>query len=73
MFNKTISSNVAYGKEYPSAEEIVVAAKEGQLHYCVMALPDGYDTTIGEHGLKLAGGEKQRVGIARTLLKNCLL
>jgi ATP-binding cassette subfamily B protein len=70
LFNDTIGYNVAYGREGASQAEIVEAAKAAKIHDFVMSLPDGYQTTVGERGLKLSGGEKQRVGIARTLLKD---
>ena len=70
LFNETIGYNIAYGKDDPSEAEIIAAAKQASIHEFIISLPDGYDTTVGERGLKLSGGEKQRVGIARTLLKN---
>ncbi|MCF3596073.1 ABC transporter ATP-binding protein/permease [Rhodobacteraceae bacterium LMO-12] len=70
LFNDTIRYNIAYGRAGASEEEIVAAAKAAQIHEFIEALPEGYETTVGERGLKLSGGEKQRVGIARTLLKN---
>jgi ABC-type transport system involved in Fe-S cluster assembly fused permease/ATPase subunit len=70
LFNDTIRYNIAYGKDGASHSEIEDAARAAQIHDFIMALPDGYETTVGERGLKLSGGEKQRVGIARTLLKN---
>ena len=70
LFNDTIRYNIAYGRDGASQEEIEGAARAAQIHDFIAALPDGYDTTVGERGLKLSGGEKQRVGIARTLLKN---
>ncbi len=70
LFNETIGYNIAYGTDNPSEAEIIAAAKQARLHDFIIELPDGYDTTVGERGLKLSGGEKQRVGIARTLLKN---
>ncbi|RFP87582.1 ABC transporter ATP-binding protein/permease [Rhodobacteraceae bacterium 63075] len=70
LFNDTIRYNIAYGKDAASEEEIVAAARAAQIHDFVMGLPEGYDTAVGERGLKLSGGEKQRVGIARTLLKD---
>lgn len=70
LFNDTIHYNIAYGRPSATEAEIVAAAKAAKIHEFVMALPDGYATTVGERGLKLSGGEKQRVGIARTLLKN---
>ncbi len=70
LFNDTIRYNIAYGRPEASFEEIVAAAKAAKIHEFIEGLPDGYETTVGERGLKLSGGEKQRVGIARTLLKN---
>ncbi|MEN9011302.1 MAG: ABC transporter ATP-binding protein/permease [Yoonia sp.] len=70
LFNDTVHYNIAYGRPTASEEEIVTAAKAAKIHDFVSSLPDGYQTTVGERGLKLSGGEKQRVGIARTLLKN---
>ncbi len=70
LFNDTIRYNIAYGRDEATEEEIVAAAKAARIHDFVMSLPEGYETKVGERGLKLSGGEKQRVGIARTLLKN---
>ncbi|WP_299690279.1 ABC transporter ATP-binding protein/permease [uncultured Tateyamaria sp.] len=70
LFNDTIRYNIAYGRDAATQEDIFEAARAAQIHDFIMALPDGYDTAVGERGLKLSGGEKQRVGIARTLLKN---
>jgi len=70
LFNDTILYNIAYGRAGASREEIEAAAKAAKIHDFVLRLPQGYDTVVGERGLKLSGGEKQRVGIARTLLKN---
>jgi ATP-binding cassette subfamily B protein len=70
LFNDTIRYNIAYGKEGASQDEVVAAARAAQIHDFIERLPEGYDTAVGERGLKLSGGEKQRVGIARTLLKN---
>ena len=70
LFNDTIFYNIAYGREGASHAEIEQAAKDAQIHDFIQSLPQGYDTLVGERGLKLSGGEKQRVGIARTLLKN---
>ena len=64
------SYNIAYGRDDASHDDIIAAAKAAQIHDFIESLPDGYDTAVGERGLKLSGGEKQRVGIARTLLKN---
>ena len=70
LFNDTVLYNIAYGRPEASRVEIEQAAKDAKIHDFIMSLPDGYETTVGERGLKLSGGEKQRVGIARTLLKN---
>ncbi len=70
LFNDTIRYNIAYGRDGATQEEIEQAARDAQIHDFIVSLPDGYDTMVGERGLKLSGGEKQRVGIARTLLKN---
>jgi ABC-type transport system involved in Fe-S cluster assembly fused permease/ATPase subunit len=70
LFNDSILYNIAYGNPAASHDEIVQAAKAASIHDFVMALPEGYQTQVGERGLKLSGGEKQRVAIARTLLKN---
>ena len=70
LFNDTIRYNIAYGRIGASQSEIEHAARLAQVHDFVQRLPDGYDTRVGERGLKLSGGEKQRVAIARTILKN---
>ncbi|THD84490.1 ABC transporter ATP-binding protein/permease [Aliigemmobacter aestuarii] len=70
LFNDTILYNIAYGRPEASRAEIEAAAKAAKIHDFILSLPEGYETTVGERGLKLSGGEKQRVGIARTLLKN---
>jgi len=70
LFNDTVLYNIAYGRPEASRAEIEEAAKAAKIHDFIVSLPDGYETTVGERGLKLSGGEKQRVGIARTLLKN---
>ncbi|WP_422072869.1 ABCB family ABC transporter ATP-binding protein/permease [Tranquillimonas rosea] len=70
LFNDTIRYNIAYGRPEAPPEEIEAAARAARLHDFVVGLPEGYETRVGERGLKLSGGEKQRVGIARTLLKN---
>ncbi len=70
LFNDTIYYNIAYGRPEASREEVEGAARAAKIHDFILSLPDGYQTTVGERGLKLSGGEKQRVGIARTLLKN---
>ena len=70
LFNDTIGYNIGYGREGASQAEIEAAAKGAAIHDFILSLPHGYDTRVGERGLKLSGGEKQRVAIARTLLKN---
>ncbi|MEL6951977.1 MAG: ABC transporter ATP-binding protein/permease [Pseudomonadota bacterium] len=70
LFNDTIRYNIGYGRPDASFAEIEEAARAAKIHEFITALPEGYETTVGERGLKLSGGEKQRVGIARTLLKN---
>jgi ABC-type transport system involved in Fe-S cluster assembly fused permease/ATPase subunit len=70
LFNDTLLYNIAYGRPEASQTEIEAAARAAEIHEFIMALPDGYDTQVGERGLKLSGGEKQRVGIARTILKD---
>ena len=69
LFNDTIGYNIAYGRPTATQEEIESAAKSAQIHDFIVHLPEGYKTPVGERGLKLSGGEKQRVAIARTLLK----
>ena len=70
LFNDTIAYNIAYGRTQASDEEVREAAKQARIHGFIASTPLGYDTMVGERGLKLSGGEKQRVAIARTLLKN---
>jgi ATP-binding cassette subfamily B protein len=70
LFNDTIRYNIGYGRPGAGDEEIEAAARLAHIHDLIMAMPDGYRTMVGERGLKLSGGEKQRVAIARTLLKN---
>jgi len=70
LFNDTIRYNIGYGRPGARQEEIADAAARAQIHDFIVGLPKGYDTRVGERGLKLSGGEKQRVAIARTLLKN---
>ncbi|TWA63827.1 ATP-binding cassette subfamily B protein [Azospirillum brasilense] len=70
LFNDTVYYNIAYGRPGASPAEVEQAARLAHIHTFIMALPDGYETTVGERGLKLSGGEKQRVAIARTILKN---
>ncbi|WP_261153524.1 ABCB family ABC transporter ATP-binding protein/permease [Serratia quinivorans] len=70
LFNDTLGYNIGYGKTGSSQEEIERAARLAHIHEFIVSLPDGYQTRVGERGLKLSGGEKQRVAIARTILKN---
>lgn len=70
LFNDTILYNIGYGRPGASEDEIQAAARLAHIHDLIMAMPDGYQTMVGERGLKLSGGEKQRVAIARTILKN---
>jgi ATP-binding cassette subfamily B protein len=70
LFNDTIGYNIGYGREGATQAEIEAAARGAAIHDFILSLPQGYDTRVGERGLKLSGGEKQRVAIARTLLKN---
>ncbi|RKT34649.1 ATP-binding cassette subfamily B protein [Roseovarius halotolerans] len=70
LFNDSIGYNIAYGRAGANQADVEEAAKAAQIHDFIIGLPEGYDTQVGERGLKLSGGEKQRVGIARTLLKD---
>lgn len=70
LFSGTVYENIAYGRERASKEEVVEAAKRAGAHEFIMALKDGYDTYVGERGVKLSGGQKQRISIARVFLKN---
>ena len=70
LFNDTIYYNISYGRPSASPAEVEEAARLAQIHDFVMSLPEGYQSTVGERGLKLSGGEKQRVAIARTIIKN---
>ncbi|MET3479833.1 MULTISPECIES: ABCB family ABC transporter ATP-binding protein/permease [Variovorax] len=70
LFNDTVEYNIAYGRPGATREEVEAAARAARIHDFIAATPKGYETTVGERGLKLSGGEKQRVAIARTLLKN---
>ena len=70
LFNDTIEYNIAYGRPGAAREDVIGAARAAHIHDFIESLPDGYATMVGERGLKLSGGEKQRVAIARTLLKN---
>ncbi|MBV4396964.1 ABC transporter ATP-binding protein/permease [Advenella alkanexedens] len=70
LFNNTIYYNIAYGRPSATHDEVIEAAKSASIHQFVTSLPDGYESQVGERGLKLSGGEKQRVAIARTILKD---
>ena len=70
LFNDTIRYNIAYGNPEASEEQIIQAARTAHIHDFIISLPEGYEATVGERGLKLSGGEKQRIAIARTVLKN---
>ena len=70
LFNDTVRYNIAYGRTDATEQEVEQAARAARIHDFIVATPKGYDTMVGERGLKLSGGEKQRVAIARTLLKN---
>ncbi|KAG0016597.1 Iron-sulfur clusters transporter atm1, mitochondrial [Entomortierella chlamydospora] len=70
LFNTTIKRNIQYGRVSASDEEVIMAAKKAQIHDAIMRLPDQYETKVGERGLMLSGGEKQRVALSRAILKN---
>ena len=70
LFNDSIGYNIGYGSDNATRDQVIDAAKAARIHDFIEGLPDGYDTQVGERGLKLSGGEKQRVAIARTILKN---
>lgn len=70
LFNDSIKYNIQYGRPDATEAELIQAAKTAHIHEFIETLPEGYDTTVGERGLKLSGGEKQRIAIARTVLKN---
>jgi len=70
LFNDTVEYNIAYGRAGATRAEVEAAARAAHIHDFIVAQPQGYDTVVGERGLKLSGGEKQRVAIARTLLKD---
>jgi len=70
LFSDTIENNIRFGKPDASREEVIQAAKAACCHDFIMALPDGYDTVIGEGGASLSGGERQRISIARAIMKN---
>lgn len=70
LFNGTIRENIAYGNPDATDEEIIEVAKKAEIHEDIMAMPDGYDTNVGERGVHLSGGQRQRISIARVFLKN---
>ena len=70
LFNDTVAANIAYGRPGSTQDEVEAAARVAQIHDFIQSLPEGYATKVGERGLKLSGGEKQRVAIARVMLKN---
>jgi subfamily B ATP-binding cassette protein MsbA len=70
LFDDTIRSNIAYGRQDASEDEIINAAKNASAHEFIMNMPDGYNTYVGEHGTKVSGGQRQRLAIARAMLKN---
>ncbi|MGZ4868598.1 MAG: ABC transporter ATP-binding protein, partial [Candidatus Angelobacter sp.] len=70
LFNDTVRNNIAYGQPHVTEEAVIEAAKAALAHDFILRLPEGYDTMIGERGLRLSGGERQRIAIARALLKN---
>jgi ATP-binding cassette subfamily B protein len=70
IFWGTIKENIAYGRPNATDEEIVDAAKKAEIHEFIVGLPNGYDSLVGERGVKLSGGQKQRISIARIFLKN---
>ena len=70
LFNATVYENIAYGEPNATREQVEDAARRANIHDDIMAMPDGYDTVVGERGVKLSGGQKQRVSIARAFLKN---
>jgi len=74
LFNDSIGNNIAYGRPGCSRDEVIAACRAAHVHDMIAALPDGYDTQVGERGAKLSGGERQRIAIARTILKDpCIL
>lgn len=70
LFPESIEKNIAYGKEGATKEEVIEACKKANIHDFIMSLPEGYDTMVGERGVKVSGGERQRISIARAILKN---
>lgn len=70
LFGSTIADNILYGKPNATMDEVIAAAKNAHIHEFIQSLPDGYNTSVGERGVKLSGGQKQRIAIARVFLKN---
>ncbi len=70
IFNASVRNNISYGNPQASDEEIELAAKRANIHDFILSLPDGYETMMGEHGVRFSGGQKQRISIARVFLKN---
>ncbi|KAI5644368.1 ABC transporter domain-containing protein [Phthorimaea operculella] len=70
LFNQTVRFNIQYGKQEASTADVIAAAKNADIHDRILTFPDAYDTQVGERGLRLSGGEKQRIAIARTILKD---
>jgi ATP-binding cassette subfamily B protein len=70
MFHRTISENIRYGRLDATQEEVIDAAKKANAHEFISQLPDGYETLVGERGVKLSGGQRQRVAIARAIIKD---
>jgi ATP-binding cassette subfamily B protein len=70
LFHRSLSENISYGKNQATEDEIILAAKNANAHEFIKDLPDGYDTLVGERGVKLSGGQRQRVAIARAMLKD---
>lgn len=70
LFNGTIAENIAYGMDHATKEDVIMAAQKARIHEYIMTLPNGYETNVGERGLRLSGGQRQRISIARVFLKN---
>jgi ABC-type multidrug transport system fused ATPase/permease subunit len=72
LFNESVRYNIGYGREGATNKEIEACAKRAQLHSKILTLPDGYDAIVGDRGVRLSAGEKQRISIARAMLKRCV-